>query len=73
MRSACAVCGVLGFPASECVIPDDVGMKVQRLLWMYGKPGPQVLVVIRVSDVDDNNDDSDNEADDVVVSNEEPK
>ncbi|KAL0631684.1 hypothetical protein Q9L58_009450 [Maublancomyces gigas] len=66
MRSAGALCGVRRLPASERRIPDDVAMKAQRLLWVYGKPGPEFMFVIKVPGVDDKNDDGDNEDDDMV-------
>lgn len=47
---------------SECGIPDDVAMKVQRLLWLYGAPDPEFMCIIRAPRADDN-DDNDNNGD----------
>lgn len=41
-------------------------MKVQRLLWVYSKPGPEFMFVIKVPGVDGKNDHGDNEDDDIA-------
>lgn len=43
-----------------CEIPDDVAMKIQRLLWLYGAQNPEFMCIIRVPRADDNDDNGNN-------------
>lgn len=59
-RSASALCGIKRLSVSECGIPDEVAMKVQRLQWLYGTPDPEFMCIIRVPRTGDDNDNGDN-------------
>lgn len=63
-RSAGILCGLKRLGARSCGIPDDVPMKLQHLLWMYGTADPERPRVIGVADHPENEEDDDDDDDD---------